>query len=471
MRAALALCFALAIATAQAREIPATVRAALAKAKVPLDAVSILVEPVEAAPPALVHRISVEMNPASVMKLVTTAAALDLLGPAFTFHTDVLHTGELANGVLAGDLVLRGGGDPKLTYERLWQLAHQLRSRGLREIRGDVIVDRGYFATVPHDPASFDNQPRRAYNVAADAMLVNFQAITFHFVPAADGVRVVPEPDLPNVEVASRVKASPAACGAWRSDLRYEVQTNGMLASIFFNGSFPVACGERDWPLVVLDSAAFTESMWRWVWSEAGGVMRGSFRSGRTPKEAVLLYRADSEPLASLVRDMNKYSNNVMARHLFLALSAERTGQGSAQESARIVAGWLRERGIVAPELVLENGSGLSRNERVSAATLAAILRGAWSSPTMPELVASLPVLSVDGTFKTRRAAGAGGHAHLKGGTLDGVQSMAGYVIDRENRRWIAVMIVNHANANAAQPALDALAEWVYREAGQGGAR
>jgi D-alanyl-D-alanine carboxypeptidase/D-alanyl-D-alanine-endopeptidase (penicillin-binding protein 4) len=465
------LLFCLAACIVQAREIPPAVRAALAQAKVPLDAVSIVVEPVEKGPPALVHQIGVAMNPASVMKLVTTYAALDLLGPAFTFHTDALYTGEIRNGVLAGNLVLRGGGDPKLTYERLWQLAHALRTRGVREIRGDVIVDRGYFAAAPHDPASFDNQPRRAYNVAPDALLVNFQAVTFRFFATPDGIRVAPEPDLPNVEVVSRIKPAPGACGAWRKDLRYEVQNVGTLATIVFSGSYPAACGERDWPLVVLDSPAFTESVWRWVWSEAGGVLRGKVRAGATPEDAVVLYRLDSEPLASLIRDMNKFSNNVMARHLFLALSAERDGKGTAEASARIVADLLRERGIVAPELVLENGSGLSRNERASAATLAAILRNAWASPVMSELVSSLPVLSVDGTLRRRSAAGAGGHAHLKGGTLDGVQSMAGYVIDRTNRRWIAVMIINHANANAAQPALDALAEWVYREAGSGGAR
>jgi D-alanyl-D-alanine carboxypeptidase/D-alanyl-D-alanine-endopeptidase (penicillin-binding protein 4) len=221
---------------------------------------------------------------------------------------------------------------------------------------------------------------------------------------------------------------------------------------------------------VVLDSAAYTESVLRWVWSEAGGVLRGKVRAAATPKDAVLCYRQESEPLANLVRDTNKFSNNVMARHMFLALSAERTGQGTAEESARIVDAWLHDRGIVAPELVLENGSGLSRNERVSAATLAAILRAAWASPTMSELVSSLPVLSVDGTLK-RRTSAAGGHAHLKGGTLDGVQAMAGYVLDRSGRRWIVVMIINDPNANAAQPALDALAEWTWREAGQGGAR
>jgi serine-type D-Ala-D-Ala carboxypeptidase/endopeptidase (penicillin-binding protein 4) len=458
-------------ASAFAREIPATVRAALAQARVPMSAVSILVEPADAGPPVLVHRISVAMNPASVMKLVTTYAGLDLLGPAFRFHTDVLYTGELANGILTGDLVLRGGGDPKLTYDRLWQLAHQLRSRGVREIRGDVILDRSYFESVPYDPASFDNQPRRAYNVAPDALLVNFQAVDFGFVPEAQGVRVTAEPDLPNIEIVSRIKATEEPCSRWRRDLRYDVDTNGLIATVVFSGSMPAECGERSWALVVFDAARFTESAWRWVWSEAGGKMRGKVREAATPGEARLLYRLESEPLANLVRDTNKFSNNVMARHIFLALSAERTGTGRAEQSARIVADWLHERAIVAPELVLENGSGLSRRERVSAATLAAVLRSAWASPVMPELVASLPVLSVDGTFKSHHVDGAGGHAHLKGGTLDEAQAMAGYVLDRRGKRWIVVMLVNHANANAAQPALDALADWVYREAGPGGVR
>jgi serine-type D-Ala-D-Ala carboxypeptidase/endopeptidase (penicillin-binding protein 4) len=154
----------------------------------------------------------------------------------------------------------------------------------------------------------------------------------------------------------------------------------------------------------------------------------------------------------------------VMARHLFLALSAERSGAGDTLASARLVAEWLRSRGIEAPELVLDNGSGLSREERASAATLASVLRSAWASPVMPELAASFPVYAVDGTLKSRRAATAGGQAHLKGGTLTGVQSVAGYVLDAKGRRWIVVMIVNHPNANAAQPALDALVEWVYNE-------
>jgi D-alanyl-D-alanine carboxypeptidase/D-alanyl-D-alanine-endopeptidase (penicillin-binding protein 4) len=122
---------------------------------------------------------------------------------------------------------------------------------------------------------------------------------------------------------------------------------------------------------------------------------------------------------------------------------------------------WLAVKRIDAPGLSMENGSGLSRDDRVSAATLAALLADAWAGPLMPEFVASLPIFGTDGTLKAREGLAASGFAHLKGGTLTGVQSMAGYVLDRAGRRWIVVMIVNHPNANAAQGALDALVDWV----------
>jgi D-alanyl-D-alanine carboxypeptidase/D-alanyl-D-alanine-endopeptidase (penicillin-binding protein 4) len=281
-------------------------------------------------------------------------------------------------------------------------------------------------------------------------------------------VRVTAEPDLPNLEVASRIKLTREACGAWRRGLKYDVEENGLVGLIVFSGNYSADCGERSWPLAVFDAPRFTESTLRWIWSETGGTLRGKVRSGTTPTDARIFYRNESEPLANVVRDMNKYSNNVMARNVFLTLSAERGAPGEAAASERVVREWLKSKGVYASGLVLENGSGLSRNERASAATIAAVLSSAWSSGVMPELAASLPVFAVDGTFKDRRAGGAGGQAHLKGGTLAGVQSMAGYVLDRSARRWVVVMIVNHPNANAAQPALDALVEWVNGQGAPG---
>jgi D-alanyl-D-alanine carboxypeptidase/D-alanyl-D-alanine-endopeptidase (penicillin-binding protein 4) len=468
MRALPAALLALALALPVfAQDLPPPVQSALAKANVPASAVGALVMPVDGGAPLVSHRASAAMNPASVLKILTSYAALDLLGPAFTFRTDFLVRGELANGILEGDLVIRGGGDPKLTYDRLWQAAHALRARGLREIRGDVIVDRSYFAIEPHDPAKFDKDPRRAYNVGADAWLVNFHAVQFRFIPTRNGLRVAAEPDLPNVEIASQVKVTKDPCGWWRGKLSHDIHENGLIATVTFSGSYPEGCGENTWPLSVFDSARYAESVFRWVWSEAGGAIRGKMRDAPTPTDARLLYRHESEPLGNLVRDMNKFSNNVMARHLFLALSAEKgRGAGELRASERILLDWLRAKGIAAAELVVDNGSGLSREARASAATLAAVLRSIWTSGLMPEMASSFPLFAVDGTLKSRGAANAAGRAHLKGGTLTGVQSVAGYVLDAQGKRWILVMIVNHANANAAQPSLDALVEWVYERGG-----
>ena len=451
--------------------MPESVQTALTRAGVPLSAASAVVEPVGDGPVLVSHEARAAVNPASVMKLVTTFAALDLLGPAFTFRTDFLLDGRLAGGVLEGDLVIRGGGDPKLTYDNLWRIAHQLRARGLREIRGDVVIDRAYFAPVAHDPARFDSEPRRAYNVGVDALLVNFQAVTFTVVPEGDAARVFAEPDFPNIQVASRLAVTREPCGDWRRNLKVTFDEAGLIATIVFSGTYAAACGEKSWALSVLDAPRFTEAAFRWLWSEAGGLVRGKVRAGPVPATAAPFYRHESEPLSNLARDMNKFSNNVMARHIFLALSAEQGSvPGEARASERIVREWLRGRAIAAPEISIENGSGLSRTDRVSAATIAAVLRSAWASALMPELAASLPVYAVDGTLKTRRGA-ALGQAHLKGGTLTGVQSVAGYVLDARGRRWIVVMIVNHPNAGAAQPAIDALVEWVYRLPGQGDAR
>ena len=453
---------------AYARELPAPVREALARAGVPVTAVGAIVQPVEGgAAPLVSHNADKPLNPASVMKLITTYAGLDLLGPAFTFTTDVLVEGELANGVLAGNLVLKGGGDPKLTYERLWQLAHALRARGLREVRGDVVLDRSYFAPASHDSGKFDGEVRRAYNVGPDALLINFKAIEFRFVPGEEGVRIVAEPDLPNVQVASRVRIAKEACGWWRHGLTYDIAENGLLATVAFSGTYPSGCGEESWPLAVLDSDRYAEAMLRWVGSEAGLALHGRVRPGRAGPGAQRFLRNESDPLATLVRDINKFSNNVMARQLFLVLSAETGSAGEVKASERRVREWLVTKGIDAPELAIENGAGLSRADRASAATLAAVLRSAWSSPVMPELVASLPVFAVDGTLKTRGGRGATGQAHLKGGTLTGVQSMAGYVLDAAGKRWVVAMLVNHENANRAQPALDALVEWVHRPTGK----
>lgn len=445
--------------------LPQPVRDALARHGVPESAVAAVVEPVGGGKRVVEHRATAPMNPASVTKIVTTYAGLELLGPAFTFDTDFLTTGTLADGVLDGNLVIRGGGDPKLTDERLWKVVQRLRARGLREIRGDVILDRSRFAPAIHDPGQFDGQPRRAYNVGPDALLLNFKTIAFRFTPEATGVRVTAEPDLPSLEIASRLKAAPGSCESWRNGLQYRITETGLLATVEFTGTFPTECGERVLPLAVFNADAYAESIFRWMWNAAGGRIVGQVRPGAAPAEATLFHRHESEPLSLVIRDINKFSNNVMARQVFLTLSAEKNGgPGEAKASEKVVREWMNAKGIDTTGIVLDNGSGLSRNERLTAGSVTALLRSAWASAVMPELVASLSLMAVDGTFRRRNAAAAGS-AHLKGGTLAGVQAVAGIVRDAKGNRWAVAMLINHEKANASQPALDALVDWVWRGA------
>ena len=187
---------------------------------------------------------------------------------------------------------------------------------------------------------------------------------------------------------------------------------------------------------------------------------------GAAPVGVKPSFELKSPALAEVVRDINKYSNNVMAQQLFLSLALQRQpGVPATAEAARaVVRDWLVARvGELPPGMHLDNGSGLSRETRLSAALLARLLQQAWGSATMPELVSSLPINGLDGTLRRSRATP--GRAHLKTGSLRDVAGVAGYVLSDSGRRYVLVAVINHPNANAARPALDALVQWSLRDA------
>jgi D-alanyl-D-alanine carboxypeptidase/D-alanyl-D-alanine-endopeptidase (penicillin-binding protein 4) len=231
-----------------------------------------------------------------------------------------------------------------------------------------------------------------------------------------------------------------------------------------FTGVYPAQCGERDIHVALHAPEDYVAGMIRQLWAEMGGSWSGGVREGPVPPGARLVYTHESEPLAETVRDINKFSNNVMARQLFLTLAAELVATPAQAESATLaVRQWLTLKNIRAPELVLENGSGLSRNERISAANMAAILQAAWRSPIMPEFIASLPVVAADGTMRKRmRGERVAGSAHIKTGLLNEARAIGGYVMDRTGKRHVVVMIVNHPKAPESDAAMDALLAWVY---------
>jgi D-alanyl-D-alanine carboxypeptidase/D-alanyl-D-alanine-endopeptidase (penicillin-binding protein 4) len=446
--------------------LPPEVEAALSRTRLPREALSVLVVDAQGGArqaPRLAHRAQVPMNPASVMKLVTTYAALDQLGPAYTWNTPVYVQGSVQDGSLRGNVYIQGQGDPKLVMERLWLLLRRLQAQGIQVIVGDIVLDRTAFDVPEQDPGSFDNEPLRPYNASPDALLVNYKSQVMTFVPdaAAGLARIQYDPPMAGVQrQASVALAAPGAeCGDWRGALKAELSDPARIA---FQGVYPSSCGERVWPMAPADPRGFAARAVEGMWRELGGKLTGSVRDGKVPAGLKPAFVATSPALAEVVRDVNKYSNNVMAQQVFLTLALGNKGAAATFEGAReALRRWWQLRFGDADQPVADNGAGLSRDARITAQGLARMLQSAWASPVMPELVSSLPIAGVDGTLRRSQARGA---AHLKTGSLRDVMAVAGYVHGASGRRYVLVAMVNHANAGAARPVLDALTDWAARD-------
>jgi D-alanyl-D-alanine carboxypeptidase/D-alanyl-D-alanine-endopeptidase (penicillin-binding protein 4) len=465
----LLLMFLLCCATMLVRaQIPMSVEAELLRAKVPRDAVALLVldaqNPVTT--PRLSHRAGVPMQAASVMKLVTTFAALELLGPAYTWSTPVYLDGVVHAGQLQGDVYIQGQGDPKLVLERLWLLLHRLQGLGIRRIQGDIVLDRSAFAPDATDPGAFDGEPLRPYNASADALLINYKSVLMTFTPdiARQTAHVQVDPPLWGVQTQDSVPLLRGPCADYRGALKAVLNDP---TRIRFAGGYPADCGERVWPLAYADPATYAPRAVQGLWHSMGGQLGGAVRYGQV--RAALLARGPtlelrSPPLAEIVRDINKYSNNVMAQQLFLTLGREDTGTLATPEAARtVLERWWTQRISASEALQLDKGSGLSRQERISARALGVLLQTAFRSPLMPELMSSLPISGVDGTLQ-RAKVGSPGGAHLKTGSLSGVSAIAGYVHGASGKLYVLVALANHPNASAARAAFDALVDWTAQD-------
>ncbi|MBN8442921.1 MAG: D-alanyl-D-alanine carboxypeptidase/D-alanyl-D-alanine-endopeptidase [Thauera sp.] len=451
---------------AWAEALPPSFRLALDQAQIPAEAVSVWVQPVDGAQAVLKANAAQAMNPASVMKLVTAFAALERLGPAHTWTTRIASEGRLQGGALTGSLYLVGGADPVLGYDRLWKMLRRVRALGIDTIQGDIVLDSSALKLPPHDPDAFDGRGLRPYNSGADGLLLNWNTLQLALTPAEranEAVTVAAEPPLQGVVVDNRLLTSDAPCTVWYRDLEARMEPGRRLV---LSGSLPASCGARTWSAAPLPPADYGAALVAGLWRELGGTLKGTVRAGMTPPTAQLRVSEDSPPLADVVRDMNKWSSNVIARQLLATLgtiSAAADATDNVAGGARVAAEQLAAAGVDTQGLIIENGAGLSRIERISAASLGQMLQVAWRRPWMPEYIAALPVAGVDGTARKRLAASpASGQAHIKTGTLNGVRAIAGYLLDRRGQRHIVVMMVNHPGAAHSAAAQDALLEWVW---------
>ncbi len=491
-----ALCMMPTFALAQ-QTLPVDVATALARAGVPQSAISVMVQAMPPAPvqvasagnaggtatnaglppalyaserlvPRLAHRETASQNPASVMKLITTYAALNTLGPEFTWKNRVYVDGQVvAGGILEGNLVIRGSGDPKLVLERIQDLFAKVQAKGVREIRGDIILDRSVFSVPDKNPADFDDEPLRPYNAAPDGLLVNFKSLIFTFTPDPIGKRtfIKSEPPIAGIDIPNELPWASGACGDWKTNLQADFFTPNKIS---FAGRYSASCGEKVWPVAYSAPRSYAGRVIDAMWRAAGGTLTGTVREDATPRGARLLLSASSLPLADIIADVNKFSNNVMAQQVFLTLSSLGRRSGSFESSRRAVAEWWKKTlpNLSAP--LVDNGSGLSRKERTSVQSLTGLLQHAAASPQAAVFANSLGIAGVDGTvvsMKERNAESVAlGNAQLKTGTLRDVIAVAGYANGRSGQRYSIVAIINHPNAPAARSALDKLVEWTIKD-------
>ncbi|WXL27356.1 D-alanyl-D-alanine carboxypeptidase/D-alanyl-D-alanine-endopeptidase [Ectopseudomonas mendocina] len=444
------------------------VQQALKANKISSQSLSIAAIPLDGPGNSAFYNADVSVNPASTMKLVTTFAALELLGPNYQWKTEFYTDGTLRNGVLSGNLYLKGGGDPKLNMEKLWLLMRDLRANGVQQIHGDLILDRNYFAQPQH--TEFNDDGGDAYKpflVPPDSLMVNLKALRFITRTEGGKVYVAAEPPIASIQIDNQVKPLPAAkCPGW-PDVRYSPVTDLNGTRVVVSGQLAEGCSSQTY-IALLDHPSYAAGVIRSTWQELGGTISGQNRLGVVPDKARLLARAYSPDLAEVIRDINKYSNNTMAKQVFLSIGAHyrtSTDTDDSMAAQRAIRSWLARKGINASHLVMENGSGLSRAERVSARELAQLLQAAWKSPYAAEFMASLPLAGMDGTMRRRlQNSPLKGEARIKTGTLNNVRAIAGFSRDSNGKTWAVVSILNDPRPWGASSILDQVLLDLHRQ-------
>ncbi|BBO60204.1 D-alanyl-D-alanine carboxypeptidase/D-alanyl-D-alanine-endopeptidase [Mycoavidus sp. B2-EB] len=447
--------------------LPPTVRTALLQAGVLPSSMSVVVERIDEARPILSVNAKRAMIPASTIKLLTTFAGLSILGPDFRWQTKAYADGELKNGILRGNLYIKGSGDPKLIPEELIDLVEQIRQAGVVSIEGDLVLDKSYFADSTRYVKWFDENANAPYKVNPDPLLYAFKSLTFTLTPQANGeMLIMATPPLEQLYITDTLHITPGACAGGPAAVVPAVQfTADGSTRVAFSGEYPLACGTRVKSVSVLDHTQFFARGFLALWRQSGGTFSGHVREGPHLNEAKLVGLHKGPVLAEIVQDINKFSNNSMANNLFLTIGAQSAKPpADLAKSVGAIKQWLHRTSLTMPELVISNGSGLSNEARISARSLAALLRAANQSSVAQAFVESLPIVGVDGTMRYRLLnTPLVGRARIKTGTLNEVRAIAGYVSAANGASYIVVSMINDPRAPAAQAAHDALLEWVYQ--------
>ncbi len=447
-------------------ELPSSFKKLLKKYGIRKKDLSIYVKDINADKPLIALNTDTLRNPASTMKLLTTYAALKVLRPNYRWKTEAWIRGELKQGVLDGDLILKGYGDPFLVHQNYWKFVQGIQDRGLREIKGNIIIDNSYFEIAHTDSGAFDNRPFRTYNAIPSALMYNFQASRFFFRPDKKGRRVdiVPYPLIPEYRYINKVRYTESRCRRSHYFPTFSRSKNTLTIS----GEYSIKCGQQFMLRVLSDPVHHAFNGFRDFWQGMGGTLSGVMQEGTLQPGDKKFHTYYSDSLGNQIRVINKWSNNVMTRQLMLTLGAKKYGApGTLQKGRRAILETLADNGINNKGVIIDNGSGLSRKARVSARQHAELLERAWRDEFMPEFMSSLSLSGLDGTLVNRfRHDDMRGRSHMKTGTLRNAKAIAGYMLNRKGKWLIVVMHHNGSKVGGGRGSKlqNVLLRWVFEQ-------
>jgi D-alanyl-D-alanine carboxypeptidase/D-alanyl-D-alanine-endopeptidase (penicillin-binding protein 4) len=466
--------------------IPRAIANSLERNQIPLSAISISVTEIEPGKPGkhqgksiLGWRESEPMNPASTMKVLTTLAGLDILGPQYRWRTKIFTDGVIRQGTLQGNLYLQGSGDPKLIPEELAKLMKDIQALGIQKIDGNLFFDRSAYAASVMEHNTIDGESLRAYNVPPDPLLYAFRTLSFQLGKSrtADFIDISYTPILSQLKVVNQMQLVNRSCDNWKNNIRFNldpenVASTDQVITAQFSGSFPSACKGVNFNVVALDANTFLTQGFAAAWELAGGawVKPPVGKDGTVPLAARPLLQFEGIPLADDVQDINKYSNNVMARQLLLTLALEKMGKPATTTNGELVIqSWLKQNGLLFNGLVIENGSGLSRNEAISSEQMNQLLLKARNLAVSEVFYNSLPIAGTDGTMRNRLMTQLRKFLNLKKkpevriktGSLADVRAISGYVVSKSGRMYAVTSFINHPNAWKGLEAHDQLLSWL----------
>ena len=469
-------------------QLPESVSLLLRSANIPEDAMGAIV--LRGNTTVLSHGAERSMQPASTMKLVTTAVGLEQLGPIFRGRTELRTSADVINGVLKGDLILRGGADTDFNADVLAHMLQTLRSQGIVTIKGDLILDRQLFYPARPDinALPFDESAEFRYNVIPDALLLNTNLIDINISATERQLDLQMQPPLDNVSISSDMKLVKGSCAKWEDGWRppeYRRDASGKL-QVILHGTFPQNCSKAT-SINVLDRNDYADRLFRATWKRLGGTITGTVREApftglpptAEPVGTRMLADHVARALPEVLRDINKTSDNTLARTLFLSLGSLQSDgwlgsrpvamaapEDTASRARQVINEWFQRHNIATQGMLVDNGSGLSRTGRIAPAQLAGVLQAMQQSPWAPEFQSSLPIAALDGTMRKRLLGSpAAERARIKTGTLKNVVAIAGYVPDANNQLCVVVAMINSdlAGNGNGRAAVDALIEWVAK--------